>query len=297
MAAVNGLATDQTRLEITLRVYDYAHVTPEALAGAEREANRILGTAGIGAVWLNCSESRGHFQSVPSPDCARQFGGETVKVRILPDSNPAKSAFPDTTILGFAEGGTIASVFYGRITHFAAWVDGGESGIPIILGGAITHELGHLLLGSNSHSVTGIMCAQWNRSYLQEALMGRQLFTPQQAKVIRAEVDRRNHIEVAEPLGRPQEAPLTDAPVTQPARGIQPTLTLRVYNYAHLDPGILTSAEKVTTSILKNAGAVTVWVECPLSSADFERYPGCHQGMQTTDFVIRLLPARQWHRS
>jgi hypothetical protein len=204
MAAVKGLATDQPRLEITLRVYDYAHVTDGALAGAEREANRILGAAGIGAVWLNCSESSGHFQSVPSPDCARQFGGETVKVRILPDSNPAKSAFPDTTILGFAEGGTIASVFYGRITHFAAWVDGGESGIPVILGGAITHELGHLLLGSNSHSVAGIMCAQWNRNYLQEALMGRQLFTPQQAEVIRAEVGRRNHIEVAEPLGRPR---------------------------------------------------------------------------------------------
>jgi hypothetical protein len=88
-----------------------------------------------------------------------------------------------------------------------------------------------------------------------------------------------------------QKAALADAPVTRSGRDIQPTLTLRVYNYAHLDPGLLTSAEEVATSILKNAGAVTVWVECPLSSADFERYPGCQQGMQTTDFVIRLLPA------
>ena len=72
---------------------------------------------------------------------------------------------------------------------------------------------------------------------------------------------------------------------------IQPTLTLRVYNYAHLDPGLLTSAEKLATSILKRAGAEAVWVECPLSSAAYERYPGCEEGMQTTDFVIRLLSA------
>jgi hypothetical protein len=95
----------------------------------------------------------------------------------------------------------------------------------------------------------------------------------------------------SEPLGRPQEAARADTPVTRSARDIQPTLTLRVYNYAHLDSGLLTSAEKIATSILKNAAEATVWVECPLSSADFERYPGCQQEMQTTDFVIRLLTA------
>lgn len=91
--------------------------------------------------------------------------------------------------------------------------------------------------------------------------------------------------------GRPQEAAFADAPVTRPARDTQPTLTLRVYNYAHLDSGLLASAEKVATSILENAGAVTVWVECPQSPADFERYPACQRGMQTTDFVVRLLSA------
>jgi hypothetical protein len=41
------------------------------------------------------------------------------------------------------------------------------------------------------------MCGQWDRDYLRLALMERQLFTPQQAEVIRTEVGRRNHIEVA----------------------------------------------------------------------------------------------------
>jgi len=91
--------------------------------------------------------------------------------------------------------------------------------------------------------------------------------------------------------GRPQEAGPADAAVSRSKTDIQPTLTLRVYNYAHLDADVLTSAEHVAQTILNNAGAVTVWVDCPVSSADPARYPGCQKGMQTTDFVIRLLSA------
>jgi hypothetical protein len=113
--------------------------------------------------------------------------GVIVAVRILPDSTPAKAAFRDT-IFGFAEGGALASVFYGRITDFSKGVDGEDSEIPVILGDVITHELGHLLLGPGAHSPTGIMHGQWDRNYLRLALMGRQLFTPQQSGLLQANV-------------------------------------------------------------------------------------------------------------
>jgi hypothetical protein len=86
----------------------------------------------------------------------------------------------------------VASVFYRRITDFAVGVDGDDLEIPVLLGDAITHELGHLLLGSGSHSPTGIMCGQWDRNYLRLALMGRQLFTPQQSALLRVNVLLRN---------------------------------------------------------------------------------------------------------
>ena len=38
--------------------------------------------------------------------------------------------------------------------------------IPIILGCVITHEVGHLLLGSNSHSGSEIMQGQWERGQI-----------------------------------------------------------------------------------------------------------------------------------
>ncbi len=57
-----------------------------------------------------------------------------------------------------------------------------------ILAAAMAHEIGHLLLGSNSHSATGIMRAKWTRDELELARLGRLLFTADQSILIRAEV-------------------------------------------------------------------------------------------------------------
>ena len=63
-----------------------------------------------------------------------------------------------------------------------------------MLGCAIAHEVGHLLLGPSSHSAGGIMCGEWGPKELQLALMGRLLFASQQAKLIRAEARRRMNL-------------------------------------------------------------------------------------------------------
>ena len=192
-AAAGG---EKPALSISVRLYNYARVPSGALAQAKAEARRILATADVDSLWLDCSLVPTQFQPAASQDCAGPFGARTLVVRLLPGSTPAKAAFRDT-VFGFAEGGSVASVFYKRITDLAQGVDKEDWEIPLILGAAIAHELGHLLLGSNSHSPTGIMSGQWDPTYLRLALIGRQLFTAQQAEVIRAEVGRRNHIEVA----------------------------------------------------------------------------------------------------
>jgi hypothetical protein len=60
-----------------------------------------------------------------------------------------------------------------------------------MLGCAIAHEVGHLLLGPSSHSAGGIMRGEWGPKELQLALMGKLLFASQQSKLIRAEARRR----------------------------------------------------------------------------------------------------------
>ncbi len=85
--------------------------------------------------------------------------------------------------------GRLAYVFYHRIRDFVV-----THTIPeqeaLLLGLAIAHEVGHLLLPDNSHSRRGIMRARWDRQDLRFAAADL-VFTAQQAKSIRIEVARR----------------------------------------------------------------------------------------------------------
>ena len=55
--------------------------------------------------------------------------------------------------------GVLASIFAGSAADRSA-----RSGVPLptILGRVTAHEIGHLLLGSNSHSAHGLMRASWD---------------------------------------------------------------------------------------------------------------------------------------
>jgi len=67
----------------------------------------------------------------------------------------------------------------------------GAGSRPVILGCVIAHELGHLLLGSNSHSGSGVMQPQWGRKQVKQALTCELLFTHERSKVIRREAQTR----------------------------------------------------------------------------------------------------------
>jgi hypothetical protein len=79
----------------------------------------------------------------------------------------------------------LASVFYDRRLRFVN--DDAGLGLPSILGCFIAHEIGHLLLGSNSHSNQGLMQAGWGERQIRQALAGDLFFTRRQAKLIQTE--------------------------------------------------------------------------------------------------------------
>jgi hypothetical protein len=86
------------------------------------------------------------------------------------------------------EWGTYANVFFDRVEILA---ENRVASPSEILGNAIVHEIGHLLLRSNRHSTAGIMRAQWNDEDLRRASRGTLLFTAQQSDTL-AEIAARN---------------------------------------------------------------------------------------------------------
>ena len=167
---------------VTLLVYNNAQAPAATLAQAEFEAGRILDKTGVRAVWLDCLDrlSAGDPQDL----CHKAREPIDVVLRVLPGHS--QNRFPDT-LFGITFLPTLASVYY----DYAVRLANSDDEVPTILGCAIAHEVGHLLLGPNSHSGGGIMHGEWGPKEFRLALMGGLLFTSQQSKTIQAEARRR----------------------------------------------------------------------------------------------------------
>ena len=164
---------------ITVQIYNYSQASPALLAGAEREAGRILGMAGLRAVWLECP--LGRSTTGPQRSCQKAPDATDLRLRVL--AAPVQNKFQDT-VFGFAVHPVLASVYYDYALRRAK-SDDAEFETPIILGCAIAHELGHLLLGTNSHSDKGIMQPRWEPNQVRQLMMGTLLFTAEQSNLVR----------------------------------------------------------------------------------------------------------------
>ena len=172
-------------------VFNYTDASPEGLAVGEREAGRILAQAGIQVTWLNCPVIPGG-----SPSCTREVAASDIRVRIVTLPKPGQSTFNDS-VFGFAIAPAFASVYYQSAQRLAK-LDDADFEMPVILGCVIAHEIGHLLLGPNSHSASGVMQPQWERKQVQQAMMGRMMFAPEQARVIRSQMQSRTQQQLPE---------------------------------------------------------------------------------------------------
>jgi hypothetical protein len=176
---------------LTVRVFNYAQVALETQSLAQKIAARIFHRAGIETSWLDCSLSSEGKHRVP--DCEGPAAAWSLALRLVPVSPATVAQFGSQT-LGIAaqpEKGTPASagVFYDHVEKLAR---GNAASAAMIVGHAMAHELGHLLLGTNSHSPVGLMRAQWSRRDLQLASAGDLGFTAHQGASLRDETDRRS---------------------------------------------------------------------------------------------------------
>ena len=173
--------------KITVRAFKYTPISPETWEAAQNVATRIFDRTGIATVWMDCSLTSDGQHLIP--DCALPATPTDIILRLVPTSLATRAHFGDAT-LGIAapsEKNTTASasVFCDRVEKLSK---GGRASLAVIFGHAAAHEIGHLLLGSNSHSPLGLMRGSWSRQDLQRATGGELLFTASQALLIRQEV-------------------------------------------------------------------------------------------------------------
>jgi len=162
--------------EITISVHDYADVPPLRLEAAEAEARRIFGLAGVKTVWVSCSPKLEEFEPA---NCSAVDATHLV-LKILSGKTTAHVRDRDD-VLGnalLADNG-VGYYAYAFLDH----IEGMERhlGFPV-LGYVLAHEIGHLLFGSNSHAVNGIMSPHWNGPELRGISEGSLLFLPNESQ-------------------------------------------------------------------------------------------------------------------
>ena len=178
--AQNQPATTSLRPEITISVHDYAGVPASLLAAAEGHARGIFRNAGLATVWLNCGPK---LESIEPKTCYITDATH-LTFKILPHAISSQARNRNevlgTALLDEKGTGYFAYAFYDRVRRLAD-----DQGLGYaLLGAVLAHETGHLLLGSNSHSLTGIMSAHWEYKELANISKSAMTFVSAQSKII-----------------------------------------------------------------------------------------------------------------
>ncbi|MGE3577672.1 MAG: hypothetical protein AB7I25_04360 [Vicinamibacterales bacterium] len=149
-------AAAATRLPLTVRIYDMTsdHADRQRALAVAAAA---LTPAGVEVRWV-----------LPAGPDAGTLEPQDLVVRLARRGAP--DAAQRTMALGYAvvdasgRRGTVATIFLERVDWLAR-ISGAD---PEELAGlAIAHEVGHLLLGTNSHAPRGLMRARWTAEELR----------------------------------------------------------------------------------------------------------------------------------
>lgn len=166
--------------EVRVAVYNDARVEEEVLERAQEIAAGIYARAGVTLVWSRC----GKQNSLATPREPRSCSEPgTFSVRVVSKSLSLREESFGVAFLGSDGVGTQADVFYAGIVRIRQYSTSGDA---TILGHVMAHELGHLLLGMNAHSRSGIMQARWTSSELRQMELGGLVFNDGESVAMRS---------------------------------------------------------------------------------------------------------------
>jgi hypothetical protein len=166
-ACLPGWAQSGETKTLPIRVFNRANVAKADLARALKVASAIFEEAGIAVSWAEGSagdhESTALDFSANGASNAACSSRRTGELHLALDLGPKTRVM--TTTLGFAlpcaKYGADASILVDRCE---AVMQNTLASFAKILGHAIAHEIGHVLLGSNEHSSVGLMRARWDKA-------------------------------------------------------------------------------------------------------------------------------------
>jgi len=165
LALPSSVVCTQARIEeelpLTVAVHNDAGIPQGTLLEAEAEASRLFRQAGVAVRWLNCPLPADG--PVDPGQCRMAEFPAHLQLRIARRSRNLNQITFGISYLSADGSGCYADLFYEPVEEMH-----GRSRVNLasILGDVAAHEIGHLLLGTNSHAGSGIMRARWQSAEL-----------------------------------------------------------------------------------------------------------------------------------
>ena len=170
----------QPKPVLTLLVRDLAGIDLPTRNIARAQVVRILKSAGVELQWIDATGSED--PNLTSP---------TYLTVVIAAQSPTGWTSRDVMGLALRTGSRPrAYVFYDLVRSFVRKFtpsDPRESSVGVILGHAMAHELGHLLIPDEAHGA-GIMRTNWSYTEWRDAVQGTLLFHPDHVKAIQEQL-------------------------------------------------------------------------------------------------------------
>jgi hypothetical protein len=148
-----------------VRTYNYAGVEDSNLHEARETASRIFMNAGVELRWADCRVPGSDAGAACTDPVAE---GRDFVLRLMTSSGPPaadrKIALGESILDRNARGGILITIDPGLVATIARQ---SSVEVPPLLGRAMAHEIGHLLLGLSQHPRAGLMRAHWSTEELR----------------------------------------------------------------------------------------------------------------------------------
>lgn len=188
---VQVFAAETLFTEVTVRVYDNTGATDAERRPSLTVAASIVSAASVELLWHTCAGSAG---PAPQSDarraraCATPLAPGELAVRIVRSGDAdhrSRGVLPlgDAMINSQTGGGVLATIYLDRVNWMAQ-----QTGVDAraLLGRAIAHELGHLLMATGAHGPNGLMRSVWSQSEIRRRKVNDWIFRPREIAAIRA---------------------------------------------------------------------------------------------------------------
>ena len=169
-------------LVVIVRLYGAPTVEPDVLERAQAAVQTIFERSGIAVEWRVCPAA------VVDGDCAAAPASNEAVARLLAGPPSVSADSCGVALVPQSAAGHFVSVFVACVRGAADRLRLAEH---VLLGSVLAHEIGHLLLGTNSHGSVGLMQAQPRAIDWERAAHGALGFTSDETLRLQRSLERR----------------------------------------------------------------------------------------------------------